>query len=53
MGQELVVALLLNKYMEQNPNTEIPVSFNRLSLDEKIDVLNKALKDNKKIDELI
>ena len=53
MEQELVVALLLSKYKKNNPNEEIPKSFNLLSVEEKIQLLKKALKEKIKLDKLI
>ena len=53
MEQELVVALLLVKYKKENPNVEIPKSFDLLPIEDKIMLLKKALKEKVKLDKLI
>jgi len=53
MEKELVVALLLSKYKNDNPEDIIPEIFNILQLEEKIKILDKALNEKCKISELI
>ena len=53
MEQELVVALLLNLYKKKNTNEEIPKKFNILTIEDKLLILKKALKEKIKIEKLI
>lgn len=53
MEKTFVVALLLEKYQRENEIEIIPEDFELLELDEKIMLLNKALKEHISLEELI
>ena len=53
MEKELVVSLLIIEYKKIYPEDNIPENFNLLKLDDKINLLKKALKNKIKIKDLL
>ena len=53
MNEILVLSLLIEEYKLENNCEDLPEDFNTLRDDEQIKILNKALEEHKKIEEII